>query len=319
MSTQSYVKQLKIDIDTTELEHLKKELDKLHVETLEVASKELLSLDEVDPENAERIQELRDAIEALTNDLEEVEPDSLFKDFKSKMKELGEDIADELIGFLKDIFSDAIKRMNEMATFDFANSLMFNRSAFEQSMQYGIMDPSQNYALSQAMSFHGLSNEEDMMYWLSNPRNRDIFAETIGRYTSQYNKLANKDFFRNIQEFQLEWKKFKEELAFSLIEFFMNNKDLIKSVMTKGIVFMEKTLVLLGKLMDFFSRGRSDFEKESAASDIINSYMTTSSKNTNVNINNTMYPSSQVLSDKSMLEHAGELSYAQLINVLEGD
>jgi hypothetical protein len=62
---------------------------------------------------------------------------------------------------------------------------------------------------------------------------------------------------------------------------------------------------------------KSEFEKDAARSEIIGGYSLTNTS-TSVNINNTLYPSSQTLTDKSMLEKAGSMSYAQLINALEG-
>ena len=68
MARQSYTKNLKIEVDTSELKDLKNQLDLLQKEKLELATKELLTLDETDPQDLERINELREAIEKFTDE-----------------------------------------------------------------------------------------------------------------------------------------------------------------------------------------------------------------------------------------------------------
>ena len=314
MARQSYTKNLKIEVDTSELKDLKNQLDLLQKEKLELATKELLTLDETDPQDLERINELREAIEKFTNEMESIETKDLTKDLKKKFKEIGSDIADAAKDFFIDIFKSALDRIQDIASYDLANTRVFNRQAYDQAMRYGITDPSMNYALTQAMEEFNLRSEEDMML---GAYDREAFAGRIGYYSGRYNELANKDFFRTVQDFSAEWKNFKTEMEFSLIEFFMQNKDLIKNVMIKGIEFMKVMLTMIDGILSFLAIGRSDYEKQAALSNIMQSYSTQQTTN-NVSISNTLNPSSQMITDKSMLDRASELSYAQIIKVLEG-
>jgi hypothetical protein len=106
-------------------------------------------------------------------------------------------------------------------------------------------------------------------------------------------------------------------MELGMIEFFMQNKDTIKQVMEAGMQFMEGILTLLGSILDFLQISRSDSQRTAASMEIVRNY-TSKTSTTNVNINNTLNPSSQVLTDKQMLSQAGQLSYAQLIEALKG-
>lgn len=317
MQRNSYTKNLRIDVDTSQLQDLKKQLELLQKDKLEIAAKELIELDASDPQNLERIEELRKAIEQFTDDIEDINTKDIGKEFKKKLKDIGEDIGDAILDFVKDTFSDALERIQDMASYDLGNSIFINQEARQQMFEYGITDPAQNYALTQAMKIIGARSQEDLMYMKE--AQRKVFTETIGRATARYNELANKDFFKTMQEFNLEWARFKEELEFSMIEFFMNNKDLIKQVMITGMNFMKQTILLLGKIIDFLNIGeRSEFERQAALSSILNQYSTSNTQNNNININNTVN-SQDALGSKNMLETASRYTMAQIKNILDLD
>ena len=314
MSRQSYVKDLAIKVDTSELKELKKQLDALQQEKLEIATKELLELDASDPQNIEKINELREAIDKFTNEVKDVETKDIFKDFKKSLKKIQEDIVDAAKEFFKDIFENALKRIQEMASYDLSNSRIINQEAREQALMYGISDAAQNYALSQAMEDIGATSQEDLM--MMNQPQRELFAERIGYYTQKYNDLANKDFFKTIQEFTQEWKNFKIDMEFALIDLFMQNKDLIIDVMNQGIEFMQTTLVVMNAILSVMQEGRTTSERDAALNTIMSSYSNQQITNNNVSISNTLN-SSQALGNKEMLDKASEMSYAQIIKILE--
>lgn len=312
MANQSYTKKLSLQIDTTELDELKKQLDNLYIDTLKTEAKGVLSAGRFDEVDTAKLKELSKAIEETVNGLEEIEVSKFAKNFNKMLKEFGEDILDSIGDFFKDVIQGSLRRFEQMASYDISNSIMFNQEAFNQAMRYGISDPAQNYALTQAMQRHGISDETGLMM-MSEPL-RKAFQESMDYYYHRYQELADKDAFMQFQKFQLEWDIFKADLEFSMIDFFMQNKELIKSAMIKGIDFMEKVLVLLDRILA--TSLRSEYEKDAARSEIIGGYSLTNNS-TSVNINNTLYPASQTLTDKSMLEKAGSMSYAQLINALE--
>ena len=87
MQRNSYTKNLRIDVDTSQLQDLKKQLELLQKEKLEIAAKELIELDASDPQNLERIEELRKAIEQFTDDVEDINTKDIGKEFKKKLYE----------------------------------------------------------------------------------------------------------------------------------------------------------------------------------------------------------------------------------------
>ncbi len=314
MAKQSYTKELRIKVDSREVDELKKKLDTIYADTLKSAIAEFeKGTSEKDIETLKSLRKMLKELEESTKSTENV--NVVRKLIKDKLGDMFESIGDALTDFFKETLKAAKERILEMASYDLANSLFTNASARQQALKYGIMDPAQNYALSQAMSELGMSSEEDLMFM--NPAQQEKFAERMGYWSGKYTELANKDFFRTVQEFQLEWSEFKYDMELGMIEFFMQNKDTIKQVMEVGMQFMEGVLTLLSSILDFFQISRSDSQRHAASMEIVRNY-TSRTSTTNVNINNTLNPSSQVLTDKQMLSQAGRLSYAQLIEALKG-
>lgn len=314
MARQSYTKELRIKVDSREVDELKRKLDVIYVDKIKSAMKDFE--EGTSKEDIETFKNLKTMLDDLSESTAQTANTSVInKLIKDKLSNMLKSIGDALTDFLKDTFEAAKERVLDMASYDLENSLFTNSSAREQALKYGIADPAQNYALSQVMSELGMSSEEDLMFM--NPAQQEKFAERMGYWSSKYTELANKDFFRTVQEFQLEWSEFKYGMELGMIEFFMQNKDTIKQVMEAGIQFMEGTLKLLGSILDFLQISRSDSQRNAASMEIVRNYIG-GTKMTNVNINNTLNPSSQVLTDKQMLSQAGQLSYAQLIEALKG-
>jgi len=314
MAKQSYTKELQIKVDSREVDELKQKLDTIYVDTIKSAMTEFA--EGTSKEDIETLKELKGMLDDLAESTKPAENVSVVRKLiKDKLSDMLESVGDALTDFFKDTFKAAKDRILDMASYDLENSLFTNSSAREQALKYGITDPSQNYALSQVMGELKMSSEEDLM--VMKPAQREKFAERMGYWSSKYTELANKDFFRTVQEFQLEWSEFKYDMELGLIEFFMQNKDTIKQVMEAGMQFMKGTLTLLGSIIDFLQISRSDSQRNAASMEIVRNY-TGGTNMTNVNINNTLNPSSQVLTDKQMLSQAGQLSYAQLIEALKG-
>lgn len=218
------------------------------------------------------------------------------------------------VGF-KNMMSEAKAMFEEIASYDLGNSLFSNRSAREQALQYGLSND-QNYALTQTMNALNMKSEEDLMYM--NRAQREKFAELMGVYSARYNKLENKGFFQEYQEFQLEFKQFKEEMQMDLISFFMENKEMIKSVMKMGISFMKGALEFFDFMLKLFGGQRTENERAATTSDIISNYTSanTANQTTSVKIDNTFNGVGN--NDRQSLVNAGELTYQQIIKALGG-
>lgn len=312
MARQSYTKELKIKVDSREVDELKHKLDTIYVDTIK---SEMSNIQKNSKPDIERLKELKLMLDELSDSTKPSEPGLIKKLISDKLGSILGELRKQLTDFFQDVFDDARARLVDMASYDLQNSIFNNSFAREQALKYGIMDPAQNYALSQTMSELKMNSEEDLMFM--GPATQEKFAERIGYWSGKYTELANKDFFRIVQEFQLEWNEFKSEMELDVIEFFIQNKETIKQVMKAGLAFMEATLSLLGKLLDSLQISRTDSQRLNASMEIVRNYGGNVST-TNVNINNTLNPASQVLTDKQMLAQAGTLSYAQLIEALKG-
>lgn len=314
MAKQSYTKELQIKVDSREIDALKQKLDTIYVDTIKSAMTEFAK--GTSKEDIKTLKELKEMLDDLAESTKPPENVSVVRKLiKDKLGDMLESIGDALTDFFKNTFNAAKERILDMASYDLENSLFTNSFARRQALKYGITDPAQNYALSQAMNELGMSSEEDLMFM--NPAQQEKFAERMGYWSGKYTELANKDFFRTVQEFQLEWSEFKYGMELGMIEFFMQNKDTIKRVMEAGMQFMQGVLTLLSSILNFFQISRSDSQRHAASMEIVRNY-TSRTSTTNVNINNTLNPSSQVLTDKQMLSQAAQLSYAQLIEALKG-
>lgn len=312
MSRRSFVKELQIKVDSNEIDVLKQKLDSIYVDTIKSSIEDFEGSSK---EDIERLKSLKMMLDDLSSSPQQSGGNRVKEMIASQLKGAVTDLGHAIQDFFADVFANAKERMIDMASYDLGSSLVTNQRARSQALQFGITDPSQNYALSQSMSELGMQSEEDLMYM--NERQQEKFAERMGHWTSKYDELANRDFFNTIQEFSLEFGEFKADMELGLIEFFINNKEQIKLVMTTAMAFMEGVVQLLGGILGFLQVSRSDSQKHAASMELVRNYGTNVSS-TNVNISNTLNPSSQVLTDKQMLSQAGTLSYAQLIEALNG-
>jgi hypothetical protein len=311
----SYIKEIEIKVDKKEVDMLQKQLDSLYVDTL----KNKLNDEEYKPaseRDLDKIKQLSDMLNELSRSASSMSDTQTIRAlFKQGALSAFKNISDAISSFLKDVFDEAKERVLDMATYDLSNSLITNSAAREQALQYGIMDPAQNYALSQTMNQLGMSSQEDLMFM--NDKQQEKFAERMGYWSGKYTELANKDFFNTMQRFSIEFDEFKTDFQLDFIEFFIQNKDTLINFMELGMQFMKFITTAIGSLLKYIGSPRTDGARTALTNDIIRQY-STSNAQTNVNINNNLYPGSQTLTDKEMLNNAGKVSYAQVIEALKG-
>lgn len=211
------------------------------------------------------------------------------------------------------LLSNALDEFDEMSQYNLETSLRVNSDVREQALQYGLSS-AQNYAFDKVKDVMGISSEEDL--YMMTPEQQNRFAELIGKYTSQYQEIADKDLFSKYEEYQAAVQDFQDELQLEIIEFFAENKDTIISVME---FLMDALSAILDVVTWINETLRSDEEmtsEENSAmvSDIINSYSVSNSKTTNVKIDNSFSNISP--SDQSQYINAGKRVNEQLIAAL---
>lgn len=221
-----------------------------------------------------------------------------------------------LDGFMEyiDILKGSLDKFSEMSKFSLETSLTINSDIRDQALQYGLND-AQNYALSKTQEIMGISSEEDM--YTMTPAQQERFADLIGKYTSQYQEIADKDLFSTYEEYQKEMQDFKDELQMEVIEFFANNKDTIISVMDFLMNVLSDILGVITWINNFLNGDNSINTKETSAlvSDVIDSYTVSSSRTTNVKIDNSFSNISP--NEQSQYINAGKRVNEQLIAVLD--
>lgn len=335
------IERLKINdlFSDKEQDNLKKIQDayrqmQINLEKIETIKESIAELSELDTNEAKELTKQLQAQLKTLQSTTSTKPDkagfsSIGQDFKSEISKMfgrqgtvGESLADGVkkitdtfVKGFKDMMSEAKAMFEEMASYDLGNSLFSNSSAREQALQYGLSND-QNYALTQTMNALSMKSEEDLMYM--NPTQHEKFAELMGVYSARYNKLENEGFFQEYQEFQLEFKQFKEEMQMDLISFFMENKEMIKSVMKMSISFMKGALEFFDFMLKLFDGQRTENERAATTSDIISNYTSanTANQTTSVKVDNTFNGVGN--NDRQSLVNAGELTYQQIIKALGG-
>lgn len=176
-------------------------------------------------------------------------------------------VADDAWEKLKDVLRNAWQELGNMLNF----SRLTQSQTRELAFGYGL-NASQAYGMSQAMSLTGISSIEDLAY--ANPTERKLFTDAFKKYTEKYNELADSGFFDSMLEYQVEMEEFKQDLKLEVVEFFMENKDLIKTGMKAIMTLAKGALEFFNKVIKILTgeTGRSESERVQAASDIVGSY-----------------------------------------------
>lgn len=235
----------------------------------------------------------------------EITPKIVWSEFTSKVKtefaSIGKQFASELTSAIKTAFSDAIEEMKSMLEY----SQLSNAATREYAFKYGFSS-SEAYGFDKALSAVGLSSEEDLFY--ANTQELQQFRTAFEKYSNRYQELYDKGFFEQMQEYQFEMADFKNEVTLEIVQFFMDNKDTIKTVM-KAIIDVSKFIVqALGWIVDLLNG-----PQRATVSEVVTNYRTS---NTNVSVNNSF--TNVAKNDETWLVNAGELTYEQIIQALGG-
>lgn len=224
--------------------------------------------------------------------------------FTNKLATVGTDFAQSL----KTLFKDSWAELNNMLKW----SRLTNQEVRNQAFQYGF-DPSQNYAFSKVSDLMGISGLEDIAYM--NQQQRDKFFEKFNEYSNRYSQLYDSGFFDTLEQYNWEMKEFKEDLQYSVIEFFVNNKDTIKAILNLLMTLAKAVVSLTGWLLGTGSR--SEEEKLAESRRILGlTTSNTTNNNSNIRINNTFNGVSQ--QDRSWLQNAGTMTYEQFLRAQGG-
>ena len=208
-----------------------------------------------------------------------------FKDILNDTLGVNVSVKDNLKAVLNEV-GNIMDLKSGAATFATSTSLITNASAREQQMKYGLSE-AQNYALRQTMTMMGMSSDDDLMYM--NREQTELFRTFMGKYDAWYSEMKSSGVLRNVQEFQLDFAMFKQELAMDFMSWFAENKDeLMKGIKTIAKVTMkiaEWVLKILESLSGSFIGGLFGLGGEMSESDrlsqVMSDYTTYNTSNNN--------------------------------------
>lgn len=133
---------------------------------------------------------------------------------------------------LADLFKEAKKMIDDVATYSLSSSYIVNSQARQQALQYGLSD-AQNYAFTQTKSLMGISSDEDMYYM--NQNQRQMFSTLMSREMEFYNRLNSNGTLEGLQEMQMDFAILKQEFIATVGEFIVDNKETIINFAKMGL------------------------------------------------------------------------------------
>ena len=241
--------------------------------------------------------------------------DKLKESFKPLTGEdFGKNVAKELTNVfdnawdsLKNLLSDSWKEFQNMLDY----STLANARTRELAFTYGFTG-SQAYGYDKALSVMGMGDIEDLYF--AEDWQKEKFYDIMTKNAERYQELYDSGFFQDSMDFQYEMQELKQEMMLEIVQFFMDNKDLIKSGMMAMLDLSKFVISALGWIVKYLGDGeRSSSERLAASSDIINSY-SSSNRNTSVKIDNTF--NNVAKEDQTWLSNAGQMTYEQVIQAL---
>lgn len=246
---------------------------------------------------------------------------------------------------LKGLFVDAWDELSTILDY----SRLSNQNTRELAFTYGFTS-AEAYGFSQAQSMLGIQSEEDM--WFMTEQEWNQFSRLQEKYTTQYQELYDSGFFDTLLDYQIEMEEFKQDLKLSVVQFFMDNKDTIMTIL-KGLMEAAEIIVqVLGWIFNTLDTSEtSQDERLREADKIISGYTleggagsfvaqdwsnsdqaqiaeqasivnnnqqanNTTNANKTVSVNNTFNNVSR--DNQEWLQNAGERTYKQVIDALNG-
>ena len=197
------------------------------------------------------------------------------------------------------------------ATYSTSSSLITNAKARTTQLKYGLSE-SQNYALARTMGMMNMQGDEDLMYM--NREQVQLFRSFMDKYDTWYQEMQSTGALQRIQEFQLDFAMFKQEIAMSFMEWFAENKDTIlgalKTISTVILKIAEAVMKIAARFgwraasaLNFDSLGGGHMS--SAMSDYA-SYSANNSRTININVKQNNNATGVLSNQKAMEQFFGD-------------
>ena len=201
------------------------------------------------------------------------------------------DVVKKGIEAIKTLISDGWEELTNIASYDLANSFTYNGTAWSTMLTYGT-SPGQSYAVNKTMTELGVNSEDDLYQAMMSENFQKKWAERIGYYTDKYNSLADSGMLQTIQEFTLEFEEFKTDFQYQVMDWFVDNKDLIITALNLGMQLMKGILNTVSSIANFLGikSSKTATEQKQAAIEVLNSHANnvTTNNTSNTTNNNTV-------------------------------
>lgn len=183
-------------------------------------------------------------------------------------------VLDTVVSFVWDNIKEAFKNLKEMASYNLSTTKTFNTSAVELMEEWGLVGD-QAYAVSEGLKQSGLSSIDDLFKAQSYGMQGVVeeFQENYERSLEEYNN-TDQELITKYEQFQDEWKDFKDTFQKDLLEFFSNNKSLITDTLNTLINILPGLLTVTKAILNaigWLLPGNS-LSTTRTASDIYESY-----------------------------------------------
>lgn len=168
----------------------------------------------------------------------------------NKMKDTISKWATKSLEAIKSFVQDALKEMSNMASFS-ANTTKYNATSSEMLMNWGLSG-ADAYAVQSALQSTGIGSIDTL---LTDPtiskELMDAFKKDVDLARKQYEEDI--EIAEEYQKFQREFSVFKRELQKEVIDFFMNNKDTIKSFLEITMQSMKTIVKIVAAIGEFLT------------------------------------------------------------------
>ena len=201
----------------------------------------------------------------------------------------GNPLADYFINEASKLLNDVVKEIKttiKKSWEDLGNMIKYSQltdsSIRETKFTYGFSD-AQTYGFTQALNLLGIK-EEDLFFMNSSQWAK--FSEKFNEYTERYQKIYDSGFYDDLQNFNWGMQEFEEDIKYTIMKFFVDNKDLIVTGLHALIDLTNATVSALSNILTYLTpeKEASAAERASAISQILNNQKYSSTK---VNMNNT--------------------------------
>ena len=159
-----------------------------------------------------------------------------------------------------------------------------------------------------------IQSDEDLMYMNADQRNR--LLAYMDKYANWYADLEASGVLEDIQEMQLEFEEFKQEIAMEFLQWVAENKETIMNAIRGIFEFIKFIANLVIKIVNALSgpwgKKYEEIDSIATSSDQINN-SSNNIKNTTININaNTTNNATGVLGSPEALEKFSQENWSNL-------